>query len=250
MTDGTSPVPSGEKTLNQLLAAMSPALDSTRWAFCAAPKTPRPDGLEILMEFRESEGVSWILESGAADRAGLTPRLLARRIVLQVHSDLEAVGFLAAVSTALAAAGIPCNAVAALRHDHLFVPEADAERAMQVLRAVESRAREGAPAVVYTVRVTLGTADEAEWVSWMEREHIPAVLATGCFLRCDVARETEPEPVEDEVTFVLDYLAPSMEACERYRTEFAPALRQASTDRFGGRFTATRSLRVRRASLS
>jgi hypothetical protein len=165
-----------------------------------------------------------------------------------VHSDLEAVGFLAAVSAALAGAGIPCNAVAALYHDHLFVAEADAERALEVLRGVEQRAREGTPAVVYTVRVTLGADDQVEWIEWMEREHIPAVLATGCFLRCEVALETEPESGEDEVTFVLDYLAPSMESCDRYRTEFAPALRQASTDRFGGRFTATRSLRVLRPS--
>ena len=43
-------------------------------------------------------------------------------ITLDVHSSLESVGFLAAVSARLAAAGIPCNAVSAFHHDHLFVP--------------------------------------------------------------------------------------------------------------------------------
>jgi hypothetical protein len=104
------------------------------------------------------------------------------------------------------------------------------------------------PAVIYTVRVTLAAADEAEWVGWMQGEHLPAVMATGCFVRCEMARESEPAPTAGMVTFVMEYLAASQEAYERYRARHAPALQQAGATRFGGRFSATRSLRVRRPS--
>jgi hypothetical protein len=45
------------------------------------------------------------------------------------------VGCLAAVSAVLAEAGIPCNAVAAFHHDHLFVPREMAQRALDLLVA-------------------------------------------------------------------------------------------------------------------
>ena len=43
---------------------------------------------------------------------------------------------MAAISTALAAAEIPCNVVSAYHHDHLFVPWARREAAMTALRAL------------------------------------------------------------------------------------------------------------------
>jgi hypothetical protein len=57
---------------------------------------------------------------------------------LTVHSSLEAIGFLATISTALAHAGIPCNAVAAYHHDHLFIPVDRAQEALALLKALSS----------------------------------------------------------------------------------------------------------------
>jgi hypothetical protein len=53
-----------------------------------------------------------------------------------VHSSLSAVGLTAALSTALAEAGISANIVAALRHDHLFVPWNRREDALRCLEAL------------------------------------------------------------------------------------------------------------------
>jgi uncharacterized protein len=57
-----------------------------------------------------------------------------------VHSALDAVGLTAAVSRALAAAGLSCNVLAGLHHDHLLVPAGRADEALAVLRELSRAA--------------------------------------------------------------------------------------------------------------
>ena len=57
-------------------------------------------------------------------------------ITLSIHSDLEAVGFLAAITTVLAAIDIPVNAVSAYYHDHTFVPYEHHDDALECLRCM------------------------------------------------------------------------------------------------------------------
>ena len=67
---------------------------------------------------------------------GLPVVFTAAWITLTVHSDLSAVGLTAAFSQALARAGISCNVVAGVCHDHLFVPVGQAQDALDALRAL------------------------------------------------------------------------------------------------------------------
>jgi hypothetical protein len=69
-----------------------------------------------------------------AEAAGLRTAFASRLITLTVHSALDAVGFLAAITARLAEAGISVNAVSAFYHDHLFVPVGRADEAMAVLQ--------------------------------------------------------------------------------------------------------------------
>lgn len=127
----------GETDLARLLTAMSPRLDDTVYVFAILPPgMPEPAGLAPLMRFVEDEGTTLVLPRAEAGRAGLGFTFPCRRIVLEVHSSLEAVGFLAAVLPRLAAAGIGVNPVSAFHHDHLFVPEARAADAMAILEAM------------------------------------------------------------------------------------------------------------------
>jgi hypothetical protein len=61
-------------------------------------------------------------------------------ITLNVNSDLAAVGLTAAFSTSLGQAGISCNVVAGLHHDHLIVPVQQADLALQVLKKCQQDA--------------------------------------------------------------------------------------------------------------
>lgn len=129
----------GETDLARLLAGMSPRLDETVYVFAILPAGRRePDG--VLMRFAEAEGTTLVLPRAAAEQAGLAFTFPCRRIVLTIHSSLEAVGFLAAILPPLAAAGIGVNPVSAFHHDHLFVPEARAAEAMAILEALAGSA--------------------------------------------------------------------------------------------------------------
>lgn len=122
--------------LDRLLAHMQPALNPGRYAFVAVPDGVTLDPRRIIASIREPEGLSAILPEQDALALGLPVAFIAAWITLTVHSDLAAVGLTAAFARALADAGIGCNVVAGVRHDHLFVPFEQAQQAMDALRAL------------------------------------------------------------------------------------------------------------------
>jgi hypothetical protein len=86
--------------------------------------------------FHEREGVTLIVNEQVARREGLDVRFRAAWITLEAETNLTAVGITAAVSRTLAAANIPCNIVAAVHHDHIFVPVDRANEAAALLNAI------------------------------------------------------------------------------------------------------------------
>jgi len=123
----------GERNLDTLIRTMQPQLKAGKWAFRTSPNGFDSATLdEAILMFKESEGVTII--SPATDEDVDVPTWAM--ITLSIHSDLEAVGFLAAITTALAAIDIPVNAVSAFFHDHIFVPYERREDAMECLRCM------------------------------------------------------------------------------------------------------------------
>lgn len=94
------------------------------------------DGVEALIG--EAEGTTVVLTHEESLRRGLNGEFQAAWLTLEVHSSLDAVGLTAAVSTALAADGIPCNILAGFHHDHLLVPVEKADQALERLAALRS----------------------------------------------------------------------------------------------------------------
>ncbi len=62
-----------------------------------------------------------------------------RLITFEAELEPTLVGFIAQVSAALAAAGIPILSFAAFSRDHIFVPAEDFQRALAALRALQER---------------------------------------------------------------------------------------------------------------
>jgi len=131
-----------ETDLAALLENMEPELLPSVFVFSALlPSDPIPVTVNPLLTFREQEGTTLVIPREEAEAAGLSHAFASRLITLTVHSALDAVGFLAAITARLAAAGISVNAVSAFHHDHLFVPVDKADEAMVLLQEM-SRTRE------------------------------------------------------------------------------------------------------------
>ena len=131
-----------ERDLSNLLASLSVVVRDGVWRFETIPSDQASwtelvnlrDVRDIAMLFQETEGLTVI--TSASDDTPADNRWAW--LELSVYSDLQAVGFLAKVAEALAQADIPCNAVAAFHHDHIFVPvdrADDAKTAIEGLRA-------------------------------------------------------------------------------------------------------------------
>ena len=133
-----------ESDLSKLLETLSVLRRDGVWRFETIDKdevswtelVTLRDVRNIAMLFQESEGLTVITSAEAA-----TPQ--NNRWIwleLSVYSDLQAVGFLAKVANALAEADVPCNAVAAYHHDHIFVPEGKADAAIRAIEALRAQA--------------------------------------------------------------------------------------------------------------
>ena len=126
--------------LDTLIASMEPELQPGVYVFASLPHDAVMSGAGVVATFREREGLTVVMEEGAARAAGIEPLFRAAWITLTVHSDLNAVGLTAAFARALGAANISCNVMAAAYHDHIFVPVDDAARAMDALSDLQRRA--------------------------------------------------------------------------------------------------------------
>ena len=130
----------GETQIARLLQTMQPMLQPSVYVFCSVPASMLPEGVTPICQFQEVEGLTLIMTQVQADQVGLHYTYPARMITLTVQSSLEAVGFLATITAALAAQGISVNPVSAYYHDHLFVPVDQANQAMAILRQLAAQA--------------------------------------------------------------------------------------------------------------
>ena len=128
----------GSTDLGYLLRKANPVLDPNHYVFVyRQSKYGDHAEWQPIATFNEDEGLTFVLKQSIADLYKLSYDGVFQRITLQVHSSLEAVGLTAAFSQRLAAHNISANVIAAFFHDHIFVPSADAERALSALANLE-----------------------------------------------------------------------------------------------------------------
>ncbi len=82
---------------------------------------------------------------------------------------------------------------------------------------------------------------EADWVAWQKQEHIPDVMASGCFTHYYFFRLLTQD-ADGGITYVVQYFAGSMNDYQRYIDEAASRLRQKAFEKWGNRFIAFRTL--------
>ncbi len=92
---------------------------------------------------------------------------------------------------------------------------------------------------IYNVTINIEDSVHDEWVNWIQKEHIPQMLATGKFTKAKMTRVI----IEEEMggtTYSIQYTTDSKETLEQYYKEDADKLRSESK-RFAGKFVAFRT---------
>lgn len=134
----------GEDRLSTLLRTLHASPADGVFVFATVATGETSPGVVPRMVFHEAEGTTLVLSRQDAIDAGLEYEFPCRMITLDVHSSLDAVGFIARVATELAKEGIAVNPVSGFYHDHLFVPE---DRVGDALGVLERLSREASAEV-------------------------------------------------------------------------------------------------------
>jgi len=134
MNDSKKETASGEMSLDVLIKAMEPVLYDDIYVFATVEKSSDSKAVRPIMTFIEKEGLTLILTQDSAIENKLDYDFECRMITLNIHSSLEAVGFLARITTRLAGLQMGVNPVSGFYHDHLFVPADRAQDALAELK--------------------------------------------------------------------------------------------------------------------
>ena len=94
---------------------------------------------------------------------------------------------------------------------------------------------------IYNVTIKIQNPIHKEWLQWLKEEHVPDVLATGCFSKATIVRLLEVDDTEGP-TYAIQYLAESKALYNHYIEKFAGTMRQKSFDKWGDKFIAFRSV--------
>jgi hypothetical protein len=94
---------------------------------------------------------------------------------------------------------------------------------------------------IYNVTTKLTHTIHTDWFHWMKNEHIPAVMATGCFTKFQFVRLLETDE-EDGVTYAVQYHATTRADYDNYINQFASALRNEPLSKWGNQMMAFRSI--------
>jgi hypothetical protein len=124
----------GETNLDALIKSLDAKLVDGLYVFVNLQQNQIPKNLSPRMIFQEAEGTTLIILKSEAISHALPYEFPCRMITLNIHSSLEAVGFMARIATALAKHDMGVNPVSGFFHDHLFVPEGREQDALNVLR--------------------------------------------------------------------------------------------------------------------
>lgn len=136
---------SGEENLTTLLSTMQPVLDTQTYVFITTTQSIASLPLATLdpqLIAQEAEGTTIVTTEALATSHGFKEAVFpCRKISLTIHSSLEAVGLIAAITDRLKDHNISTNVVSGFFHDHIYVSVGRAEDAMKVLEELPEDAK-------------------------------------------------------------------------------------------------------------
>lgn len=95
--------------------------------------------------------------------------------------------------------------------------------------------------IIYNVTIKVEHSIAAAWLTWLKEEHIPDIIATGCFTHATILHLLEADDTEG-ITYAVQYHAESKALYNRYIEQFSDEMRKKGIDKWGTKFIAFRSV--------
>lgn len=92
---------------------------------------------------------------------------------------------------------------------------------------------------IYNVTINIEESIRDHWLSWMKSEHIPAMLATGKFIKALMTRVIVEEEMGG-ITYSVQYTTDCKETLQKYYAENKDDIRTQSKP-FEGKYVAFRT---------
>lgn len=95
--------------------------------------------------------------------------------------------------------------------------------------------------LIYNVTVQVDKEIDAQWLAWLQAEHIPELMSTGCFSHYQVVKLLDVDESE-AITYAIQYYSASRNLLDKYLNEYAAELRKKTTEKWRDRFVAFRTI--------
>lgn len=95
--------------------------------------------------------------------------------------------------------------------------------------------------IIYNVTTKVLHEVCEEWLVWMKEEHIPRMIATGCFFKAVILKLKSVED-GDGPTYAVQYHALNEEDYEKYLADFATGLRADALARWRDQIISFRTV--------
>ena len=96
--------------------------------------------------------------------------------------------------------------------------------------------------IVYNVTCNVGSHMAEERLIWMQHEHIPEVMQTGCFTDCKILKLLTEAGDNEGINYAIQYTANSIENYNQYKDQFGPILQAKTKEKYGDTVLTYRSL--------
>jgi hypothetical protein len=95
--------------------------------------------------------------------------------------------------------------------------------------------------IVYNVTTKVEHNIAGAWLAWLKEEHIPDLVATGCFTHAIILQITETDDSEGP-TYAVQYHAESRQLYDCYIEQYADSMRKKAMDKWGNKFISFRTV--------
>ncbi|MDP3312763.1 DUF4286 family protein [Lutibacter sp.] len=93
---------------------------------------------------------------------------------------------------------------------------------------------------IYNVTINIDEKYDEEWLNWMKKTHIPAMLATGKFSKAKLVQVMIDEEMGG-TTYSVQYTTDSLETLQEYYKDDAARLQEEGLKLFKDKFVAFRT---------